>query len=146
VGDAYIVDTGVFLRWFIDQPGSEHALQVRREFLTGTTRLETVDFARVEVAEVLRKKGLAAGRLDRMEFLTAVRVIDDLGVVIHGSDPDRVRRAADLAARLTLRMFDALFVQVALDRGLPILTTDFKLCKAVNRVVMTELLRGIAPA
>jgi hypothetical protein len=27
VGDACIVDTGVFLRWFIDQPGSEHALQ-----------------------------------------------------------------------------------------------------------------------
>jgi hypothetical protein len=51
----------------------------------GTTRLETVDFARVEVAEVLRKKGLAAGRLDRMEFLTAVRVIDDLGVVTMGA-------------------------------------------------------------
>lgn len=81
-----------------------------------------------------------------MEFLTAVRVIDDLGVVIHGSDAERVGRAAELAARLTLRMFDALFVQVALDRGLPILTTDVKLCKAVNSVVTAELLQGIAPA
>lgn len=25
VADAYVVDTGVFLRWFVDQDGFEHA-------------------------------------------------------------------------------------------------------------------------
>ncbi|GAB3883241.1 type II toxin-antitoxin system VapC family toxin [Microbispora bryophytorum] len=105
--------------------------------------METVDFARVEVAEVLRKKGLHAGRLHRAMFLAVTRVIDDLDVVIHTCDIDRVQRAAGLAVDYSLRMFDALFVQAALERQLPLLTTDVKLGRAVNALVPVEVLRGV---
>jgi len=143
VADGYIVDTGVFLRWFIDQDGYEHAREVQREFLDGKLRLETVDFARVEVAEILRKKGYRDGRLSRAMFLAATRVIDDLGITVHVCDVDRVQRAAGLAADYSLRMFDALFMQAALERQLPLLTTDVKLSRAVNHLVPVEILRGI---
>ncbi|MEV0235109.1 hypothetical protein [Nonomuraea sp. NPDC050786] len=63
MADAYIVDTGVFLRWFVDQPGYEHAREMQDAFLRGQVMLETADFARIEVAGVLRKKGLLSGRL-----------------------------------------------------------------------------------
>ncbi|WP_214103405.1 type II toxin-antitoxin system VapC family toxin [Acrocarpospora catenulata] len=142
--DGYVVDTGVFLRWFVDQDGYEHAREIQRAYLAGGLRLETVDFARVEVAEVLRKKGLRGGRLDRAMFLAATRVIDDLGVVVHACDVDRIQRAASLAADYSLRMFDALFVQAALERQLPLLTTDVKLTRAVNALVPVEVLRGIS--
>lgn len=107
MADAYVVDTGVFLRWFVDQPGFEHARRVQREFVDGVTGLETIDFARVEVAEVLRKNGLLTVRLNRAEYRSAASAIDDLGVRIHPSDADRLPRAVDLAARLTSRTFDA---------------------------------------
>jgi predicted nucleic acid-binding protein len=145
VADAYIVDSGVFLRWFIDQPGFQHARQLQRSFLAGSVSLETPDFARIEVAGVLRKKGLLAGLLNGEEFRASVRVIDDLGVFVHPTDADRLERAADLAARLTLRMYDALFAQLALERDLPLLTTDAKLCNAVHGVVRTELLQDGQP-
>jgi predicted nucleic acid-binding protein len=51
-----------------------------------------------------------------------VRVIDDLGVVVHETTADRLERAADLAAEITLGMYDALFVQVAIERRLPLLS------------------------
>jgi hypothetical protein len=54
---AWLADTGVFLRWFIDQDGFEHAREIQHAMLSGQASLETVDFARVEVAGVLRKKG-----------------------------------------------------------------------------------------
>jgi predicted nucleic acid-binding protein len=73
VADAYVVDTGVFLRWFIDQDGFEHARELQRKLIDGSTAIETVDFARVEVAGVLRKKGLLAGRHTAEEFTAAVR-------------------------------------------------------------------------
>jgi hypothetical protein len=63
VAEAYLADTGVFLRWFIDQQEFEHAREVRRDLIDDSVLLETLDFARVEVAGVLRKKGLLAGRL-----------------------------------------------------------------------------------
>ncbi|MBG0814488.1 type II toxin-antitoxin system VapC family toxin [Planomonospora sp. ID82291] len=143
MADAYVVDTGVFLRWFVDQPGFEHAREVQGAFLNGLVKLETADFARIEVAGVLRKKGLLTGRLTAEEFAAAVRVIDDLGVAVHQIGADHLERAAGLAVRLTLRMYDAVFAQLAFDRGVPLLTTDAKLCHAVEGVVKTEILRGV---
>lgn len=44
----------------------------------------------------------------------------------------------------SLRMFDALFVQAALERGIPLLTADRRLCQAAAGLVPTQLLRGIS--
>ena len=64
--------------------------------------MATTDFARVEVAGVLRKKGLLAGRLTPEEFAGAVRVIDDIGVTVYETTADRLEQAALLSARRIL--------------------------------------------
>lgn len=142
VADAYVVDTGVFLRWFVDQGGFEHARELQQKLVDGSTTVDTVDFARVEVAGVLRKKGLLAGRLTAEEFTAAVRVIDDLGVTVHETTADRLERAAAMAARKNLGMYDALFVQLAGELDLPLLTTDRRLQRAAEGSVRIEVLRG----
>ena len=60
-----------------------------------------MDFARVEVAGVLRKKGLLAGRLTAEDFTAAVRVIDDIGVTVHETTAGRLEYAAAMAAGRT---------------------------------------------
>lgn len=70
--------------------------------------MATIDFARVEVAGVLRKKGLLAGRLTPEEFAGAVRVIDDIGVTVYETTADRLEHAALLSARRMIGMYDAL--------------------------------------
>jgi hypothetical protein len=57
VADACVVDTGVFLRWFMDQDGFERARALQQRLIDTSATAETVDFASVEVAEALRKKG-----------------------------------------------------------------------------------------
>lgn len=104
VAEACVADTGVFLRWFVDQDGFEHARELQRKLAEGAVAIETPDFARVGVAGVLRKKGLLAGRLTVEEFTAAVRVIDDMGVTVHVTTADRLERAAGLAARKTIGM------------------------------------------
>lgn len=142
--DAYLVDTGVFARWSLEEVGYEHALEIQQAFLAGEVTLETVDTVRVELAHVLRKKGLLDGRLDREEYLTAVRAIDDLGVIVHLTDVNALERAAGLVADRMLGVFDAIVVDRALQRGIPLLTSDAHLCRAVGGLVSTELLHGIA--
>lgn len=100
MADAYVVDTGVFLRWFIDQDGFEHAREIQQRLVDGSLGVATVDFARVEVAGVLRKK--------------------------------------DLLAR-----YDALFVELAEELDLPLLTTDSRLRRAVGGSARIEVLQGI---
>ncbi|WP_328990040.1 type II toxin-antitoxin system VapC family toxin [Kribbella sp. NBC_01245] len=141
----YFVDTGVFVRWFIEQIGWEHARKVRDEYLQGFVGLVTVDFVRIETANVLRKVGLQGGVfVDTEAYVTAVRAIDDLGIVAHATDVDMLERAARLAATNSLRIFDALIAMHAMDQGMTLLTSDQKLCRAVDGLMSTELLQGIA--
>jgi hypothetical protein len=95
----------VFLRWFIDQDGFEHARGLQQRLIDGSATAETVDFARVEVAGVLRKKGFWLVGSRWRKFTAAVRVIDDIGVAVHPTTADRPERAA----QKMLGMYDALF-------------------------------------
>ncbi len=36
MADSYVVDTGVFLRWFVDQDGFEHAQELQQELVDGS--------------------------------------------------------------------------------------------------------------
>lgn len=144
VPDAYLTDTGVFVRWFVPQDGYEHARDVRDRFLAGTLDLHAVDVARVELAHVLRKKGVLAGRMTRQQYLDAVRAVDDLDVRIHRTDADALERSGALSITRSLRFFDALLVDRAMVEDLPLLTTDLRLVRAVDDLVSTEVLRGVA--
>lgn len=141
--DRYLLDTGVFHRWFGRQVGWEHARDLRADYLAGTVALETVDSVRIELAHVLRTKGLLLGRLSGAQYVDAVRVVDDLGIAIHATDVEALARAAALAADRSLRLFDAVLVDRALVEGLPLLTGDGRLVRAVEGLLSTELLRGL---
>jgi len=56
-----------------------------------------------------------------------------------------VERAAALAADRSLRFFDALFIDLALEVGVPLLTSDARLARATAGLIDTVLLRGIEP-
>ncbi|MEX2658265.1 MAG: type II toxin-antitoxin system VapC family toxin [Acidimicrobiales bacterium] len=139
----YVVDTSVFLRWWVEQVGWQHAQRVRDEFLAGDLGLITPDFTRIELAEVLRRKGLLDGVLDLAEYLTAVQALDVVGVDLVPLDGDGLRRSATLAATRSLRMFDAIGASLALDRGHPLLTGDARSARALAGVVDVEVLQGI---
>jgi predicted nucleic acid-binding protein len=97
----------------------------------------------ITVAGVLREKGLLGGRLTPEEFAAAVRVIDDIGVTVHETTADRLEHAASLAAKRMLGMYDALFVHLAQELGLPILTSDARLARAAGTTARVEVLRGV---
>lgn len=141
----YVVDATVFVRWFIDQAGYEHAREVRNRFLAGDDGLVAPDFVRVELSNVLRKKAYVPGLLTREELLSACRALDDLDVDLRPLDADAIERAAGLAADRSMSIYDAVYADLALTLGLPLLTGDARSARAVAGVVPTVVLRGIDP-
>ncbi|WP_165485283.1 type II toxin-antitoxin system VapC family toxin [Protofrankia symbiont of Coriaria ruscifolia] len=137
----YVVDTGVFVRWFLAQDGYEHAREIQKRFVLDEITLVTTDIARIELAHVLRTKGCVPGLLDRNSYVKAVRTIDDLGMEIRPTDAETLERAVDWAVQLSLRFFDALFVDLAVQTGCPLLTSDIRLARAATRYISTEVLR-----
>lgn len=143
MADSYLVDTSVFVRWYIEQDGFEHAQRVQSEFRAGSLLLETVDCVRFELGHVLRTHGYCKNRITREEYLLASRSLDDAGVVIHTTGPDDLQRSAAIAADWNLKFFDAVLAERALQRGLTLLTSDLRLCNAVSGKLPTELLEGV---
>lgn len=143
--DAYVVDTSVFVRWFIPQPGHEHAIELLEAFIAGAVALATVDFARVELGNVLRKKAFLVRRCSLEELVAWTATVDDLGVQVHAVDREALARSVELAGRRVLSVYDALLVDRAIVEGRTLVTADQRLHRAVSGVVSTELLRGAVP-
>ena len=72
-----------------------------------------------------------------------MRVIDDIGVTVYETTADRLEQAALLSARTMIGMYDALFVHLARELELPILTSDARLSRAAGQAVRVEVLRGV---
>lgn len=140
---AYVVDSSVVIRWYVDQVGHEHARDVQAAFLAGAVRLEAPDVVRWEVGNVLRGKGVATGRLTGNDLVLALTDLDDLGAVIHETTVERLLGVARLAARRGISLFDAAFVELTLRTGHTLLTADARLARSVSGLVSTELLRGV---
>ena len=97
---------------------------------------------RADTAGIEARLDAAHERQDRVVAETRAGVTD-LGITIHGTDADALERAGELATRCTLRFFDAVLVDRALQRGMPLLTSDRKLANAVGTAAPVEILRGI---
>jgi predicted nucleic acid-binding protein len=142
VANAYVVDSSVVIRWYVDQVGHEHARRVQVDFLAGRVRLEAPDICRWEISNILRKK--AAGSLTADDIVSAAMDIEALGVVLHPAGLADLSRIVRLSISYGITVFDAAFVDVSLRTGLTLLTSDDRLVRAVApRPVSTELLEGV---
>jgi predicted nucleic acid-binding protein len=141
VTEAYVVDSSVLVRWYLDQVGFAHARQVQAELAAGSVRLEAPDIVRWEVPNLVRARTI--GRLSADDLVDVLTDLDDLGLVLHALDVEDMRRLLRLCVRHGLSMFDAAFVDLALRTGLTLLTADARLVRSVDRLIPTELLRGV---
>lgn len=139
----YVLDSSVAVRWYVDQVGYEHARDVHQRALRGDVVLLTPDVFRWELGDALRKRGVAAGLLDVDEVVTALAGLPAAGVVQTGTPPEAMSGLVRLAVRLGTSVFDAAYVSLAMSTGMPLLTADARLVRAVSGVISTELLRGV---
>lgn len=142
MADRYVLDTSVAIRWYLEQPGFEHARQVRD---AGSTFVAPA-VLRWEVANVLRKKGVLAGLLTEDDVVAALHDLPALGVEIVEDDLSTTVAALQLSLRHRLDLWDSAFVLQALRTGLPLLTADARLARGAAGLISTELLRGSQPS
>jgi len=121
-----IVDASVAVKWFVLEDGREAAMAL----LGSDVPLLAPDLIVVETAHALRRK-VAGGWLTGAGATAALHELTD-GPIELVPTPPLVRPAMHLADRTNCSVHDACFVALASQRGMPLVTADERLARAVR--------------
>jgi predicted nucleic acid-binding protein len=138
-------DSSVMVKWVLPEADSPQAEQFATDVLRAGGRLVVLDLAFAEVANALWVQF-------RRNRLTATEVAQHYGLFLNRpvevvAARPLVPQAIDIATRHGIPIYDALFVALTADRGLPGVTADEPLYRAVHADhPQVQLLRLWQPA
>lgn len=124
-----VVDASVLVKWFANEPGSDEALELRREHLEGKTLLVVPELALTESINAMRYKEPDARLLNEVnETLWNVQ--------LHSERINKtlLDRAVLLALKYKLSVYDATYLAVAEMFGAPLYTADEALAHCPNTI------------
>lgn len=125
-----LLDSCVVAKLVIPEPDSHLADQLVTEAIDREDSVLAVDFALVEVANVIWKQHLL-GKLDADEAREALLDTFALRLQWIPVEPD-ITRALDLALQYGIAVYDALFVAMAESLDCPSITSDNKLWNRIK--------------
>lgn len=135
-----VLDASVLLKWFVQEPGSDAALDFQRRYLEGTVTIAVPDLALYEIPNVLRfKRGVpeaevkavmhAFWTLDLETVMPTVRMIDE---------------AISFSFATGLSVYDCAYLALAKELGSVLVTADERLHRAVPTVMRSTLIGKIS--
>ena len=125
-----MIDSSVAVKWFSREDGTDEALVIKNEHVSGTRELWVSDLLYHEVANALRYKP----DIDEKKLALALEGLFSLHLNTRPVDLDLLRSASAIAYRSEVTIYDAIPVALAKLRGTICLTADentqFKKVKA----------------
>lgn len=120
---AALLDTSIAVKWFVTEEDSERATSLRRAHLWGGIQLYVPDLLLMELANALRY----TGRLSEERILDDLATFAALEISIVPFSIEVLRASVALSLEHDLAVYDAYFLAVAQDLGIPFVTADRKM-------------------
>lgn len=121
-----VIDASVAVKWVLDEPGSPQARRL------ASARLEAPELLLVECANILWKK-VRVGDLRKDEAVQRLELLARAPVLAWAVSPDLLREALRLALELSHPVYDCLYLALALQLVIPLVTADRRFAQAVSR-------------
>lgn len=137
----YVLDASVALKWFVDEPGTIAAKRLKDECLQGRRRLIAPSLLAIEVANALRyQKSLGQEDVDG-----ALADLADMPIVWIEFTLAGLRRLAKLARDRNIAVYDAVYVYLASEEQMPLVTADEELRKRCAGMPLVISLADLYP-
>jgi predicted nucleic acid-binding protein len=133
-----VVDASVVLKWFVDEPDSGPALALRDAHIAGTSPIVAPDLLICEVANAL----LHNPRFTEHDIERALSTLYDLQLELVVPTVEVVQAVVRLASRHKLTFYDALYVGLAQELGMELITADRHLHHRVSHLPFIRLLHA----
>lgn len=118
----YVIDANVALKWFFKEKYSENAAVLLKRLNSGVDRVHAPELLLVEVAHVLRTRG-SQHSIAKEDVWDQWATFLLAPIEYHPISP-LVLDAFALANQKMVTTYDALYVQLAIDLDLPVVTED----------------------
>lgn len=133
----YVLDASVLLKWFVDEPGSDAALDLKRRYLDGEVAIVIPDLALYEIPNVLRfKRGVPEA-----EVKAVIRAFWMLGLEIVAPTESLMEEAIHCSFAVGLSLYDCAYIALTKELGATLITADRHLHQAAARFVRATTLR-----
>jgi predicted nucleic acid-binding protein len=119
----FVVDASIVTKWFLDEPDSRWAMEVRDDFGTGRIRLIIPTLLFYEVVNALR----FSGEFQEDELRLASRSLSKYDFSTWRPRGRLLELTAELSLRKNLTVYDACYVALAQRTGSRLLTGDKEL-------------------
>lgn len=126
-----VVDAAVVIKWFVNEEGTDRALALREDHISGKVLLVAPELIFIEVLNALRYKDKQENELEVVN-----RALWDFQFHLERTNVYLLRQAVSLALQYNLTIYDALYAALARVHGCPLITTDGKLSKLPQAVTL----------
>lgn len=132
-----VLDSSVALKWiFADEEGTEHAVRVRDDHISGKNEIAVPSLFFYEIANVLATKV----KLSSEEALEAFELISAFEFNVFELDNTEYMEAMSLAMKYRISVYDASYHVLASRLGCCFLTADRKFLEKIKDRGVAELL------
>ncbi|MFQ6085908.1 MAG: type II toxin-antitoxin system VapC family toxin [Candidatus Bathyarchaeia archaeon] len=133
-----VLDANVLAKWFIEEEDSDKALEIRDQYVRGKFGIVIPTLSIYELGNTFWKHPTKTPEDVGRDFTA----LGDMGLVFEDHrDPEGLASIFDLAKRLGITFYDAVYVNTALKRRGKFVTADEGLYNKVKESVSTSLLK-----
>jgi predicted nucleic acid-binding protein len=122
-----VVDASVVAKWIlVKEEHQEIAIKIKKDYVAKRVELSSLDFVVEEVANALWK-ACKLERISRDDTVDALKVLGTMGINLLKLDWSRVAEVMGIAFDLGTTVYDASYVYISDEFGLPLITADRRL-------------------
>lgn len=127
----FVVDASVVVKWFLVEPHSTEARQLRDDYAADVIAVEAPSLLPYEVLNALRFADVYSAQ----ELRGLAKTLDQFGIPLHDCEGALSEATADITASTELTVYDASYVALAQRLGVPLCSADEALLGGVGDIV-----------
>ena len=114
-----ILDASVVAKWFLDEEGTEKALEIREKYFQDEFDISVPDLLIYEIANTLKYSNFSSSEIDR-----AISTIYSMDLFLVDPSQLIMRRASEIALNKDVSIYDATYVALAHRLSTKLITAD----------------------